>query len=277
MSIEAVHTDMIYQGHEDALISSLQELETCDPYDFVKIKERHAKNLTEMADYLFDNEIWAESLEYYKQAKEVIGSWSVEAIQTDPRYRQLADAIDAASANIDACTNTDYLSGLTRHKANCLTDMGHYFYNKYLYADAMQYYAQARDFLSDDPTILNQLGVCMINLGKYLRAINVFELMERRNSDVDDKALALYNISYCYRLDQEWQKAEVAIKKCLKYNPNDLNSQKILQELRDWISKLSYLSYRRNLFKTNMLHRAERGVPKEVEHDIATPSSTRTP
>ena len=81
-----------------------------------------------------------------------------------------------------------------------------------------------------------------------MRAIHIFELMERRNVNSNDKALAFYNLSYCYRLNQEWQKAEQAIKKSLKYNPEDCNSLKILQELRDYISKSSYMNYPKTLF-----------------------------
>ena len=249
MGIEILSKDQRYLRYEDALIHSLDELANCQKKDLPEVKSRYVANLTIMADYLFfDQNLHHESLRFYKEAHRNLGAWPMDRIHADARYQNLIKANEKAKQSIVLSTNPNLKPSLTRLQAERLADIGHYFYNKSLYVEAMNYYAQAREILPDDPSILNQLGICLIQLGKFMRAIHIFELMERRNVNSNDKALAFYNLSYCYRLNQEWQKAEQAIKKSLKYNPEDCNSLKILQELRDYISKSSYMNYPKTLF-----------------------------
>lgn len=265
-----IQNDTEYLRLKRAIADSEQNLISCAPKHKAAIQEKLAENLANMGHYLFDKE-WCsphiiffdhaqplKSKSFYIQANNIIGNWEPSKIQADPRHFQLKQAIDKAKQTTLDCKNSDYLATHTRALANSLAAMGHYFFNKNLFADAMRFYSQAKDILPDDSTLLNQLACCLIKFEKYARAHDVLELQERRTLNKKDKAQACYNNYYIYCLQGNYSEAEKSLKKCIKYDTHFEGASSALAEIREHISKLSLLNFQHGLFKRNRLSPNER-------------------
>lgn len=239
-------------------------------------QEELAKDLACMGHYLFDKEWYCPNVILYDGTEQVdsksfydrandLTTWEYNNTQADPRYLHLKQQIDNSKQKTLDCTNTDYLPALKREQANSHAAMGHYFFNKNLFIEAMPFYSQAKDILPDDSTLLNQLAYCLIQLQKYSRARDILELLERRTDNKTDKALAYYNMAYIDYKIGKYNEAVKALKNTLKHHPLDEDGMTFLTKIQDLISTSALMTFQNSLFKTNRLSQPERASQKRVQ------------
>ncbi|HVT62333.1 MAG TPA: hypothetical protein VHD33_02450 [Legionellaceae bacterium] len=137
-----------------------------------------------------------------------------------------------------------------------LAQMGDRLYFKNHYTEALNYYTQAKQFDCDEPSVLNQIGICLIHLGKIERALQYFDLLSRRVVSTTEKALAWYNMSYCYQISNLLNDAVLALKKSLKFDNNEA-SAKELATLKERISMKQFTTFKQNLFNKVVLAKEE--------------------
>lgn len=90
--------------------------------------------------------------------------------QTDLKYQQLKKVIDSTAVDLENCSHGEYLPQKRRLHTWALADMGDFLYNKDLYSDALTYYTLAKKFDCDEASVLNQMGICLMHLGKIDRS-----------------------------------------------------------------------------------------------------------
>lgn len=139
------------------------------------------------------------------------------AVPDTVEYQEIKSAIQKAELDLTDCVNEDYLPQLTRQCVWFLAEMGDRLYNDGLISDALNYYIQAIKKDCDEPSVLNQIGVCLIFLDKIERALYYFELLYRRSTELPDKALALFNMAVCYKLMANFNEAIKLLRKSTKY------------------------------------------------------------
>ncbi|PJD93756.1 MAG: hypothetical protein CK424_01610 [Legionella sp.] len=172
--------------------------------------------------------------------------------QNDLEYQRLQAAIEASAADLENCSNVDYVPQKRRLHMWALADMGDFFYKKGLYSDALPYYTLAKKFDCDETSVLNQMGICLMHLVKIERALYYFEQMCQRTDAPSDKALAWYNISVCYRSHTSkpmLHEAILAMKKSVKHLDNE-EGKAILEQLKQLHSTQHYLHARGTLFSS---------------------------
>lgn len=183
-------------------------------------------------------------------------------IHNNNLYQRLISDMNESYNNLETCTNKDYIPQRKRLCVWNLAQLGDYHYKKECYTEAIEYYAKARKMDCDEPSILNQMGLCFIKLGKIQRAISCFEEMTRRaGTDVqssmdhrgEHKSLPWYNISICHFLEKRYHDAEKAIIKSIKLSPNDADSLSMLKDIKVKISTHAFLNFKHTLFKTDLL------------------------
>ncbi|MCR9192923.1 MAG: hypothetical protein NXI01_09775 [Gammaproteobacteria bacterium] len=149
------------------------------------------------------------------------------AIQNDPVHIELLAYIENSERDIKNCDNPDYLPQERRKHVWDLADMGDYLRTQDMNVEALAYYRQAMKIDCDEPSVLNQVGVCLIQIQKVERALFYFELMSRRVDSDTDKALAWYNISVCHQLLNNFNEAVVALRKSLKFEHCDETARQL--------------------------------------------------
>lgn len=177
------------------------------------------------------------------------------AILNTPEYRQLQTSIEQTEIALNH-SNEDYAPQKRRLHVWSLADMGDYFYMLNLYSEALSYYIQAKKLDCDEPSVLNQIGVCLTFLGKVERALYYFELGYRRADNNEDKALALFNCGFCHKLSSNLHDAIIALRKSMKYQPDDATTAE-LEKLVDLSSRHAYRNFKQSLFSRNILPKEE--------------------
>ncbi len=176
--------------------------------------------------------------------------------QNDLKYQQLKKIIDSTAVDLENCSRGEYLPQKRRLHTWALADMGDYLYNNDLYSDALTYYTLAKKFDCDEASVLNQMGICLMHLGKIDRALYYFEQMSRRAISLSDKALAWYNMSVCYRKTPGLNEAILALKKSLKYSYNEEHAA-ALEQLKEMNSTKQFLNFTQSIFRKNVLPKEE--------------------
>ena len=87
------------------------------------------------------------------------------AIQDTAEYQRLQAEIGQSELELNHCSNPDYIPQKQRLHLWSLASMGDYLYRNGLYSEALVYYTKAKKLDCDEPSILNQIGVCLIKLG----------------------------------------------------------------------------------------------------------------
>ncbi len=185
------------------------------------------------------------------------------AIPDTPEYWKLQTSIEQTELALNH-SKDDYAPQKLRLHVWSLADMGDYLYMLNLYSEALSYYIQAKKLDCDEPSVLNQIGVCLTFLGKIERALYYFELGYRRADNNADKALALFNCGFCHKLSSNLHEAIISLRKSMKYMP-DNGTVAELEKLVDLSSKHAYRHFKQSLFSRNVLPKEE--VPsKEVDY-----------
>ena len=180
-------------------------------------------------------------------------------------FLSITSKIKQAEHALMSCTNEDYLPQLTRLYVWSLASLGDYFYRQTLISDALNYYIQAIKKDCDEPSVLNQIGVCLIHLGKLDRALYYFDLLYRRATDFVDKALALFNSAVCYKMLGNFNEAIKLLRKSIKY----VTDASELKEVDTMIHSLKELNSRQAFrgFMGKVFDRVL--VPAAVENQYA--------
>lgn len=186
------------------------------------------------------------------------------AIPVTPEYQNLQAAIGQTELALTHCGNPDYIPQKQRSHVWSLADMGDYLYMLNLYSEALGYYIQAKKLDCDEPSVLNQIGVCLTFLGKVERALYYFELLERRADSPADKALALYNCSYSHELLNNFNDAVLALRKSIKHVPDEAAITK-LDKLKELNSRRAFRTCMQGIFSKNVLPKEEARTPA-TEH-----------
>lgn len=177
-------------------------------------------------------------------------------IQDSTEYRTLATAIEQSELALRNCKNKDYLPQFRRLHVWNLANMGDYFYKQDLPSDALGYYIQAKKVDCDEPSVLNQIGVCLILLGKIDRALYYFEILDRRAPSLADKALALFNTGICHKLVGNLNEAILSLRKSLRHDKDDTTAAE-LELLKELNSRQAYRIFKNNIFSKNVLSKVE--------------------
>lgn len=177
-------------------------------------------------------------------------------IQNSTEYRTLATAIEQSDLTLRNCENRDYLPQLRRLHVWNLANMGDFFYKKELPSDALGYYIQAKKVDCDEPSVLNQIGVCLSLLGKLDRALYYFEQLDRRAPNLADKALALFNIGMCHKLSGNLNDAIIFLRKSLRCKTDDATATE-LDFVKDLNSRQAYRTFKHSIFSKNLLSKVE--------------------
>ena len=146
--------------------------------------------------------------------------------------------------------------------------MGDHLYMLDLYSEALSYYVQAKKIDCDEPSVLNQIGVCLTFLGKIERALYYFELLERRAETPEDKALALSNCAYCHELLNDINAAVVALRKSIKHVPTQDAITK-LDALKELNSRRALRTCMQGIFSKSVLPRTEEAVVQDLDSSKA--------
>lgn len=94
-------------------------------------------------------------------------------------------------------------------------------YNNGNFAEAEQLYKKAIDANPDNAKLYFNLGNTLVKQGKTEEALRVFEQFKAMTDDLQQKALANYNIGNIYTQNKKWDKALDHFKKALRYRAAD--------------------------------------------------------
>lgn len=180
------------------------------------------------------------------------------AISDTVEYHELTTTIKQTELELTNCENQDYLPQRNRLHVWSLAKMGDYLYRQGLTSDALSFYIQAIKKDCDEPSVLNQIGVCLIQLQKLDRALYYFELLYRRASTFVDKALALFNCAVCYKLLGNFNEAIKLLRKSNKY-VEDESTLKEIDKLKDLNSRQAFHGFMGKVFNNRA------AMPKEHE------------
>jgi len=169
------------------------------------------------------------------------------AIQNDPVHIELLAHIENSERNIENCVNSGHMPQKRREHVWNLADMGDYLRTQDMNIEALAYYRQALKIDCDEPSVLNQVGVCLILIQKVERASFYFELMSRRVDSDTDKALAWYNISVCHKLLNNFNEAVFALRKSLKFEHCDETASQ-LAALKDQHAQEEFMNFAGTIF-----------------------------
>jgi tetratricopeptide (TPR) repeat protein len=186
------------------------------------------------------------------------------AFSGTPKFHELQTAIGQTELALNHCKNPDYIPQKQRSYVWSLADMGDHFYMLDLYSEALSYYVQAKKIDCDEPSVLNQIGVCLTFLGKIERALYYFELLERRAGTPENKALALSNCAYCHELLNDINAAVVALRKSIKHVPAQDAITK-LDALKELNSRRALRNCMQSIFSKPVLPRKEEAVVQDLD------------
>ena len=177
------------------------------------------------------------------------------AIQDSTEYRTLHSAIAQSESALSDCKNRDYLPQLRRLHVWNLANMGDGLYKAGHHSDALAFYIQAIKVDCDEPSVLNQIGVCLILLGQIERALYYFELLDRRASTSIDRALALFNSAICHKISGNLNEAIISLRKSLRCSTDD-ETLAALDDLKELNSRRAFSVFKHNIFSKNVLPEA---------------------
>ena len=178
------------------------------------------------------------------------------AIQDSTEYRMLRSAIAQSELALADCKNRDYLPQLRRLHVWNLANMGDSLYKGGHHSDALAFYIQAIKVDCDESSVLNQIGVCLILLGKIERALYYFELLHRRASTPVDRALALFNSAICHKISGNLNEAIIHLRKSLRCSTDDETIAE-LDNLKELNSRQAFRAFKHNIFSKNVLPEAK--------------------
>lgn len=173
-------------------------------------------------------------------------------------HRTLQSAIAQSELALNDCKNKDYLPQLRRLHVWNLANMGDSLYKSGNHSEALSFYTKAIKVDCDEPSVLNQIGVCLILLGKLERALYYFEQLDRRSTTPEDKALALYNSGICHELSGNLNEAIISLRKSLRNAQDDATAEK-LEQLKELNSRQAFRTFKYNVFSKNVLPEAKKG------------------
>lgn len=176
--------------------------------------------------------------------------------QSELEYQSLLSNIEQSERALLDCSNPDYLPKFQRLHVWNLANMGDYFYRQGKHSEALGYYIQAKKIDCDEPSVLNQIGVCLITLGKIDRALYYFELLDRRAPSFSDRALALFNMAICHKLSGNLNDAIIALRKSLRCETDDATLAE-LENLKELNSRQAYRAFKHHIFSKNVLPQTE--------------------
>jgi Tfp pilus assembly protein PilF len=177
-------------------------------------------------------------------------------IETISEYQTLLASVDQSQQALDACTNDDYIPQLQRLHAWNLANVGDCLYEQGLHSDALAYYIRAKKIDCDEPSVLNQIGVCLLELGKIDRAAYYFDLLHRRAPSMSYKAVALFNSAICHKCSGNLNEAIIALRKSLRCEADDSTTLE-LEKLKELNSRQAYRTFKHHIFSKNVLPQAE--------------------
>lgn len=185
-------------------------------------------------------------------------------------YVKLRDAVERTELDLNHCDNSDYLPQKKRSHVWMLAEMGDYFYTQEHFTEALNYYTQAKRLDCDEPSVLNQIGVCLTFLGKIERGLYYFELLARRANSPEDKALAFFNCAHAHELLNNINDAIVALRKSIKHVPAEDAINK-LDHLKEMNARRAVRSCMHGIFSRSSL-------PKnDIPTEDAEPTNGVTP
>lgn len=197
----------------------------------------HKKNLAESCHHLLNNMLKM-------------------AISDTVEYHEITTTIKQTELELTNCKNEDYLPQRSRLHVWSLADMGDYLYKQGLFSDALNYYIQAIKKDCDEPSVLNQIGVCLIELGKLDRALYYFDLLDRRAPTFDYKACALFNMAICYKLHSNFNEAIKLLRKSTKY-VEDESTLKEIDRLKELNSRQAFHGFMGKVFNNKVIIQKE--------------------
>lgn len=173
-------------------------------------------------------------------------------IQDSTEHRKLQSAIAQSDLALSDCKNKDYLPQLRRLHVWNLANMGDSLYRAGNHSDALSFYIQAIKVDCDEPSVLNQIGVCLILLGKIERALYYFELLGRRATTPLDRALALFNSAICHKISGNLNEAIISLRKSLRCSADDTTAAE-LDNLKELNSRQAFRTFKHNIFSKSVL------------------------
>ena len=174
------------------------------------------------------------------------------AIQDNIEFLALLEAIQQSESALNNCINKDYLPKFRRLHVWNLANLGDALYQAGAHAEALGFYIQAIKVDCDEPSVLNQIGVCLVTLGKIERALYYFDLLIRRADNPSDKGLAYFNTGICHKISGNINEAIISLRKSIRCFPDD-EAIAELDALKELNSMQAFRHFKNSLFSKNVL------------------------
>ncbi|MFA6303711.1 MAG: tetratricopeptide repeat protein [Legionella sp.] len=191
-------------------------------------------------------------------------SYGLQLDQAETVVFNLKTAIDLyqkAISKAKEAKDTALITLITENLADCVAEYGHHLYKNNDFEQAMTKYAEVLKLDAEHAAALTQMGMCYFKQNNYDEARKYFIQLLETPADFQASADAWLNIACTYRMQKNWEEADVALKRAKDFAADDESIAE--EEIKLVAARLNALQ----AHSTQTLFGASAVVVKDAEDD----------